>query len=135
MKKLILAAVFLAVGIANAKSYEVSVSGATNQVEVRYSTVAHFPSMCGLPAYKVSVERNRPMFAPSLDYSKILIVAEVNPRNPCLTAFGPHSGAVTFQKGNVLPSLPTGMYTVNINGEDTGTLQLTGSQVRFVPAQ
>jgi len=64
----------------------------------------------------------------SLSYSdkvtdgEIQISAVRDSQSPCLMAFGPHRGSVSFSKGSDLPKVALGKYALVINGEFYGDL-------------
>ena len=80
----------------------------------------------------LNVELKRNLVRGGDETGTIAITAATEPTTPCLMAFGPHRGAVTFVRGRALPQLPNGQFKLVINGELYGTLTVAADAVILV---
>jgi hypothetical protein len=123
MKNLVVYAAlgFLGTG-AFANSLNVSAKNEGNSFAIQFKTVANHKSMCHLTVYDLHV--TLPAFGLQTMSAEGVINLQVkrDPSKMCLTAIGPHRGAILFARGNYLPNLPNQKYRLNINNEDYGTI-------------
>jgi hypothetical protein len=110
--------------------FKVSVVNEGGNVSLRYVTTKTNSSMCSLKNTELKLT------APSSDLDsaegKIEISTSVDLHAMCLTAFGPHRGATTFQRGRQLPALANGEYQLSLNGERYGKLVVSQDSARLV---
>jgi hypothetical protein len=78
-------------------------------------------SMCGMnvTSLKVNAPRDLPFGLDLPSKGEIELTVDRN-NGICLTAFGPERATVTFQKGQQLPELQAGVYSVEVNDEQVG---------------
>lgn len=116
-----LALILLVAGPVFANSLKVTAVGTekNSKVEVSFQTTKTFSSMCFLHIHSLS------LVAPKdKDAGSIAVEAARDPNGVCLQAFGPHSGKLILTRGNSLPAISAGKYSLEINGEDYGTLEV-----------
>lgn len=100
--------------------FEMNVTGSAKVVHISFETVEQHSSMCNLEVKYLHVEN------PSASYLGLIrFVAEMNPWQPCLTAFGPHSGSFVLNRGSSSPDLVEGNYELVINETSQGILSVT----------
>jgi hypothetical protein len=80
-------------------------------------------SMCGMnvTSLKVVAPREFPFGLNVPAKGEIALTLDRN-NGICLTAFGPERATVTFQKGQQLPELQAGVYSVEVNDEQVGEI-------------
>ena len=90
--------------------------------------------MCGLVVTKLNLQRvpflpfpknNAKIAKDRMLKGSIEVHAARDPEQFCLPAFGPLRGQLDLKRGFELPSLPDGVYTVSINGEKVGHLEIS----------
>jgi hypothetical protein len=104
-------------------SYKLRLTKTAPEIGLSFSTVKVYSSICHLQTQHLEIDLGD-AFQPPYN-GKIRIDAQRNPTAPCLAAFGPHSGGVSFTHGYALPGLPDGKYAITLNGESAGALVVT----------
>ncbi|MBI4925461.1 MAG: hypothetical protein HY843_06005 [Bdellovibrio sp.] len=88
-------------------------------VTIKFKTKKTFSSICFLDVTKIEMTLGEvDMTSHARLDGKISLSASHNPLDPCLMAFGPHSGATDFKAGSQLPELSLGKYQLFINEND-----------------
>jgi len=102
---------------------EVIDKGATFEIKMR--TFENQNSICPLKLIKVNIEKPTAVQDGVIDLKVMK-----DPQGKCLMAIGPHRGSFTFRRGF---SLPDGCYSLIINDNDYGFLEISEYGVYFNP--
>ena len=120
LKGLLLVSSFLAVPVFGASGkLNVDVKDEDGRIQVSFTAKETTTSICHLGVTRLEMRKAQTAQEPQ---DRIIIDTKVNPQGICLPSIGSNSGAISFDRGNALPSLAKGSHELVIDGDSYGTI-------------